>query len=43
MEQLPSLDLFKLLRAPDAAEAVVAASRLEARSSETIQQAIRRL
>ncbi|MFO1209622.1 MAG: EAL domain-containing protein [Amaricoccus sp.] len=32
MEQLPSLDLFKLLRAPDAAEAVVAASRLEAKA-----------
>ncbi|MFO1142232.1 MAG: EAL domain-containing protein [Amaricoccus sp.] len=32
MDQLPSLDLFKLLRAPDAAEAVVAASRLEAKA-----------
>jgi len=32
MDQLPSLDLFKLLRAPDATEALVAESRLEAKA-----------
>src|SRR3954469_20675176 len=32
MDQLPSLDVFKLLRAPDATEALVAQSRLEARA-----------
>jgi len=32
MDQLPSLDLFKLLREPDATEALVAESRLEAKA-----------
>ena len=32
MDQLPSLDLFKLLRAPDATEALDAESRLEAKA-----------
>jgi EAL domain-containing protein (putative c-di-GMP-specific phosphodiesterase class I) len=32
MDQLPSLDMLRLLRAPDATEALVAESRLEARA-----------